>query len=278
MEGDHPFHRWIRPVRPAGLILLLLLLAGCPSKPPGMIWIPPGPFIMGTDKQDTEGRGLELGLTKSWFEDESPQHTVDLPGFYIDRYEVTMADFAIFVQKGKAVPPASWKDGIPPPESDRYPGADVTWFQAQAYCAWAGKRLPTEAEWEKAARGPDGQVFPWGNEYDPERGNLLSKGSEPIGSRPQGASPYKVEDLVGNVWEWTSDWYQPYPGNAYPSDNYGRRYKVIRGKSWTEGYGHFSKEESEEILKHEARASFRLYFDPSYSFGDLGLRCAKSKD
>jgi formylglycine-generating enzyme required for sulfatase activity len=241
-----------------------------------MIWIPPGPFIMGTNEQDTEGKGFELGQTKPWFEDESPEHTVNLPGFYLDRYEVTVADFANFVRKNRAVPPVSWKNGVPPPDSDRLPVSNVTWDQAEAYCAWAGKRLPTEAEWEKAARGPDGLIFPWGNEFDPDRANLLSKGSEPVGSRPQGASPYKVEDLVGNVWEWTSDWYEPYPGNAYPSDNYGRRYKVIRGKSWTEGYGHFSKEDSDAILRHEARASYRLFFDPAYNFGDLGFRCAQN--
>lgn len=253
----------------------MLFLLSCSPSPPGMIWIPAGPFIMGSDEEDSEGRSLELGLTKPWFQDEKPAHTVNLPGFYMDRYEVSNQDFKAFVRERQAQPPVSWNGGTYPPGKDRYPVTDVNWFQAQAYCSWAAKRLPTEAEWEKAARGPEGLIYPWRNQFDPQMVNLLGDGPRPVGSYPQGASPYHVEDLIGNVWEWTADSYQPYPGNTTPSENYNQGFKVIRGKSWTQGFGHHTADEAQEIVAHEARASYRLYFDPAFSFGDLGFRCAK---
>jgi len=241
-----------------------------------MIWIPSGPFTMGSDEKDVQGRSIDLGLTKPWFEDEGPAHAVTLPGYYLDRTEVTNQNFADFVRARRAQAPESWKGGTYPAGLDRYPVTDVTWYEAAAYCLWAGKRLPTESEWEKAARGPKGLIYPWGNAFDARKANLLSDGPRPVGSFPQGESPYRVEDLVGNVWEWTADWYQPYPGNTRPSDNYGQRFKVIRGKSWTQGFGHQHADEAQEITAHEARASYRLYYDPGFSFGDLGFRCAKN--
>lgn len=241
-----------------------------------MIWIPPGPFMMGSNEKDLEGRGIDLGLTKPWFQDEVPAHLVNLPGFYIDRYEISNKDFSVFVREKQTRPPTAWNSDAYPSGEDLYPVTDVNWFQAQAYCAWAGKRLPAEAEWEKAARGPQGLIYPWGNEFDSRKANLLSNGPRPIGSHPQGASPYHIEDMIGNVWEWTENWYLPYPDNHNPSDEYGQRFKVIRGKSWIQGFGHQSADEAKEIIAHEARASYRLYFDPTFSFGDLGFRCAKS--
>jgi formylglycine-generating enzyme required for sulfatase activity len=256
-----------------------LLLVACPSfsTPPDMVRIAPGPFPMGTNEQDTEERGLEFGLTKPWFEDEGPARSVTLPGYFIDRHEVTNSDYARFVQEIQSAPPKTWGDGIAPQGEDLHPVTNVSWFQAESYCRWVNKRLPSEAEWEKAARGPDGFIYPWGNQFESDRANLLTTGTRPVGSFPRGASPYGVQDMIGNAWEWTADWYLPYPGNTTPSDNYGKRHKVIRGKSWTEGFGHFSREESIEILHHEARSSFRLFFDPTFSFGDLGFRCARDE-
>ena len=254
-----------------------LFLLSCTSPPAGMVWIPSGPFTMGSDEKDVQGRSVDLGLTKPWFQDEAPAHTVTLPGFYLDRTEVTNQDFAAFVRARRAQTPGSWKAEGYPSGEDRYPVTDVTWYQVSAYCLWAGKRLPTEPEWEKAARGSNGLRYPWGNEFDSRKANLLSNGPRPVGSFIQGESPYHVQDLVGNVWEWTSDWYLPYPGNTVPSDNYGQRFKVIRGKSWTHGFGHQSVNEGLEITAHESRTSYRLYFDPAFSFGDLGFRCAKSR-
>jgi formylglycine-generating enzyme required for sulfatase activity len=241
-----------------------------------MVWIPPGPFTMGSDEKDIRGRSVDLGLTKPWFQDEAPAHRVKLPGFYLDRHEVTNQDYGAYIRASQAQSPLSWKDGVYPSGMDRYPVTDVTWYQADAFCSWMGKRLPTEAEWEKAARGSRKLRYPWGNEFDSGKANLLSDGLRPVGSFPQGASPYRVEDLVGNVWEWTADWYQPYTGNTVPSEKYGQRYKVIRGKSWTRGFGHQTPAEAREITAHEARASYRLYFDPIFSFGDLGFRCARN--
>lgn len=254
-----------------------LLSISCTSPPSGMVWIPSGPFTMGSNEKDVQGRSVELGLTKPWFQDEFPAHTVRLPGFYLDLTEVTNQNFAAFVRAMRAEPPVSWTTGNYPSGQDRYPVTDVTWYQASAYCLWAGKRLPTEAEWEKSARGTRGLRYPWGNKFDSRKANILSDGPRPVGSYPQGDSPYHVKDLVGNVWEWTADWYQPYPGNPVPSDRYGELYKVIRGKSWTQGFGHQKADEALEITAHEARASYRLYFDPGFSFGDLGFRCAKSR-
>jgi len=256
--------------------LLGLVLLGCtPTAPGGMIPIPAGPFIMGTNQEDSEERGLEFGLTKPWFEDESPAHSVDLPLFYIDRLEVTNRDFARFLEETQSIPPLLWEGSGFPPGKDFHPATGINWFQAEAYCLWVDKRLPREAEWGKASRGPAGLIYPWGNTFEIRRANLLSEGTHAVGSFPQGASPYKVEDTIGNVWEWTADWYRPYPGNRFPSENYGMSFKVIRGKSFTEGFGHFPPEESHEIVKHEARALYRLFFNPKYSFGDLGFRCAK---
>jgi len=241
-----------------------------------MAWIPGGPFTMGTNDVDSQGHALEFGLTKPWFEDEHPAHTVDLPGFYLDRNEVTNADFAAFVAATGSRVPGTWKSNTYPGGMANVPVASVNWYQARDYCTWVNKRLPTEAEWEKAARGTDGRLYPWGNEFSLEKANLMSGSVQPVGFFPEGRSPYGVNDLVGNVWEWTADWYLPYPGSTTKSDDFGQKFKVVRGKSWTKGFGHQEKAEVDQIIAHEARSSFRLYFDPVFGFNDLGFRCAAS--
>jgi formylglycine-generating enzyme required for sulfatase activity len=131
--------------------------------------------------------------------------------------------------------PAYWKNELPLPGEDHHPVTDTDWYDADAYCRWAGKRLPTEEEWEKAARGPNGQVWPWGNQHDVARANTLESGrdwAEPVGSHPEGISPYGVYDMAGNVWEWTSSWYQAYPGNQLQRSAYGEKQRVARGGSW----------------------------------------------
>jgi formylglycine-generating enzyme required for sulfatase activity len=251
--------------------------AGCqPAAPPGMVWIPGGPFTMGTDDTDTEGRALEFGLTKPWFEDEHPAHTVNLPGFYLDRNEATNADFAAYVAATGARVPGTWKAATYPGGEANYPVASVNWYQANEYCNWVKKRLPTEAEWEKAARGTDGRLYPWGNTFALDKANLMSGSAQPVGLFAREPSPYGVNDLVGNVWEWTADWYLPYPGSTAASKDFGQQFKVVRGKSWTKGFGHQEKAETGQIIAHEARSGFRLYFDPVFGFNDLGFRCAKS--
>jgi formylglycine-generating enzyme required for sulfatase activity len=266
------------PFKPNGLfvfrwLILLFFLSSCQQSPPRMVWIPAGEFVMGTDQKDEQQRSEDLGIIKPWFEDEHPAHRVFVQGFYMDRLEVTNGDYAAYLKATQAPPPPSFPPDV---DSADLPVTDIDWFQADTYCRWAGKRLPAEAEWEKAARGPDGRIFPWGDEYSVDKANILGKALAPVGSYPQGRSPYGIDDLLGNVWEWTSDWYGPYPGNSYRSDKFGTGYKVIRGKSWTTAFGHQSMPEIQEITRHESRAGYRLLFDPDYHFSDLGFRCAKS--
>lgn len=156
---------------------------------------------------------------------------------------------------------------------DNLPVTGVTWRQADAYCQMNDKRLPTEAEWEKAARGSQGVEFPWGNDWDESKLNAGSgEGWEhhvaPVGSYPQGVSPYGVHDMAGNVMEWTADWYKPYPGNEYESEDYGEEMRVVRGGGWG-GLGHY-------VISHFYRTTYRFNMRPGYTFVDLGFRCAKS--
>ena len=219
-----------------------------------MVEIPAGEFTMGNDGGD---------------EDEKPAHAVTLEAFEMDMFEVTNADFAKFVEatgyqtEAEKAGEAGWRayaEG-----KDNHPVVKVSWNDADAYCRWAGKRLPTEAEWEKAARGTEGVIYPWGNEWDPAKANTKQsgfRGTVAVGSFAEGASPYGVHDMAGNVWEWMADWYQPYPNSTYQSDYFGEKFKVTRGGGWFQ----------EENL---VTTSNRSATDPSAANDDLGFRCAR---
>ena len=221
-----------------------------------MVEIPAGPAILGSDEGDPE---------------DAPAREVDLPAFEIDKFEVTNVDFAAFVDEtgyetyAEQQGISSWRDdwGI---GEDNHPVVMVTWGDAQTYCEWLGKRLPTEAEWEKAARGEDGRRFPWGNDWDPNKANVKERGlrgTSVVGSFGDGASPYGALDMVGNVWEWTADWYQAYPGNTAEDRYYGEQFRVTRGGGW------FDEEP-------QATAFNRNAADPSKTANDdLGFRCAR---
>ena len=239
-----------------------------------MVAIPAGEFIMGTDAVDEANLAAEHGIVKPWFVDEGPAHRVYLPLYYIDQYEVTNAEYAAFLKESGQAPPPHWKEGTYAPGDDTYPVVMVRWDEAQAYCRAKGGRLPSEAEWEKAARGTNGDIYPWGNTFDVQKANIggFSGGLRPVGSYKAGKSPFNVYDMIGNVWEWTADWYQPYPGSTYKSDRFGKPLKVIRGNSWS-SLGHYPPEIQTELLKYHSTATFRLFAPPDATISDVGFRC-----
>jgi len=225
-----------------------------------MVYVPAGEFEMGSGDGDVDYalrlcNAYRSNCTKDWFEDEQPMHTVALDGFWIDQTEVTNAQYRRCVEAGTCGPPAEggsytrdtyYGDSI----YDDYPVIYVSWHQAEAYCAWAGARLPTEAEWEYAARGSDGRMFPWGNAFD---GTWLSycdlncgydwadktfddnyADTAPVGNYPIGASWCGALDMAGNVWEWVADWYGGYPSGRQvnPTGPSSETHRVLRGGSW----------------------------------------------
>ncbi len=267
------------PTKIAGAFFVsaLILISACARPPEGMVAVPAGEFTMGTDEEDLKGKSEEYGIVKPWFVDERPAHRINLPLYFIDTYKVTNKDYRKFVQDTGRRPPVDWQNGQYPPGKDRHPVVNIRWEDANAYCLWAGKRLPTEAQWEKAARGADGLIYPWGNEFDEKRANVNNQvgNTTEVGHYENGRSPYGAYDMIGNVWEWTADWYQPYPGNTYVSDQFGEKAKVLRGNSWA-GLGHFPPAIFNEVKAHNSRASFRIYMAPDTLVNDVGFRCVKS--
>lgn len=174
---------------------LCLILAGCKHVPAGMIEIPAGWFVMGQNDGPPSAQ---------------PEHRVYLDTFAIDRTEVTRADFANYIAALNR-PTTQW-DARELRQRPNEPVTGVIWAEADAYCRWAGLRLPTEAEWEKAARGTQALRYPWGNEWDPARSNTAESelgAVQPVGSYPRGASPYEVLDMAGNAAEWVADRFDP---------------------------------------------------------------------
>ena len=172
-----------------------------------VITIPAGSFRMGTDspRSDSQNR---------------PEHRVELTSYKIDKYPVTQAEYARFVTATKHRPPLDWEKGVIPDEKHMYPVTMVTWYDASDYCAWEGKRLPTEAEWEKAARGDDGRRWPWGNSMDADKLNTYYHvgSSTEVTHYKNGVSPYGVFDMAGNVSEWTASDFAPYEGSDAAKD------------------------------------------------------------
>lgn len=256
------------------LAFLMTLVLGCDkgSAPEGMVLIPAGEFTMGSNKTDTEGKGNEFGSVKPWYLDEHPERRIKLKAYYVDKFEVTNVEYKKFVDATNSRPPEHWRDGNPPDGKGTFPVTYANWYEADRYCRWAGKRLPTESEWEKAARGPNGMEYPWGDQFDGKKANTGDSGFgdiAPVGSFPDGMSVYGVYDMSGNAWEWVDDWYKPYPGSDYKSDKFGEKNKVLRGGSWGGGV-HYS-------IPLFYRGAYRFYTTPERGFPDAGFRCVKDR-
>ena len=228
--------------------------------PNQMALIPAGKFIMGTDTR---------------LPDEGPQHTITLPAYYIDEYEVTNLQYKKFNDATNGRSPVHWRNRTFPEGKADHPVVYVTWDNANDYCHWAGKRLPTDQEWEKAARGTGGQLFPWGDEFNISKANTPLRWKElgkfgdttPVGSFEKGKSPYGLYDVSGNVWEWTDSWYKAYPGNKISSESYGERYKTLKGGSWFDCS--FYK------CGISAPVFNRAFFAKKVKNDSFGFRCAK---
>jgi formylglycine-generating enzyme required for sulfatase activity len=230
-----------------------------------MVNIPAGPFLMGT--QSPKGRA-----------DEWPQRIVQVDAFAIDEVEVTNERYMSFVATtGHRSPPNPYGTGVLVSVKgiEQLPVVQVTWYDAKAYCAWAKKRLPTEAEWEKAARGTDGRTFPWGDDVPtPKRANydrewVDDKTLHAVGSLPGGDSPYGIKDMSGNAREWVQDWYDPdYYANAPTKNPQGPDkgiVRVIRGGSWHSPH-------SDITATARGRGGFALQTHGT------GFRCVRSVD
>jgi eukaryotic-like serine/threonine-protein kinase len=229
-----------------------------------MVYIPQGEFSMGNDNGDA---------------DEAPMHSISLDAYWIDQTEVTNAMYAKCTQTGVCQPPSqSFSQAHNAYYSNLqyadYPVIYVNWNEAQSYCKWVGGRLPTEAEWEKAARGTDGRKYPWGNDTptcslaDFWSGNSGCVGDTTVvGSYPTGASLYGALDMAGNVWEWVADWYDAaYYSNSpafNPPGPPAGDNRVLRGGSWGDTGDYLS-------------TSIRLRYDPAFSLDYVGFRCARS--
>jgi formylglycine-generating enzyme required for sulfatase activity len=249
-----------------------------------MMLVPEGKFVFGSNTGDR---------------DESPEQILYLDNFYIDKYEVSNDDFLAYIRAMNVKPPASWEGGMFRDGCGSQPVL-VTYYEAETYARWSGKRLPTEEEWEKAARGQgripgmDNAVtfsYPWGTAFDPERANCADlwiddktgahlklrysvtvKGLMPVTSfDPEGASPYGVINMSGNAREWTASWYLPYKGGSTRQGTqykkYGKQYKVVRGGAW------YSSRYELRVSNRETGGAPSLRSDNM-----AGFRCAKSAD
>jgi formylglycine-generating enzyme required for sulfatase activity len=274
-----------------GLLLCLLPLSACGPAQSGtsvspqdgmlQVYVTAGSFEVGDtiEAAQAECQKVAVDCKRDYFVDEAPPHTVTLDAFWIDRTEVTNAMYARCVAAGKCQPPPVTKSNTRPvyygaAAFDNYPVIYVTWGDAQAYCAWAGRRLPTEAEWEKAAGWDETahkkRIYPWGDTPpDPTRLNFNSSAGDTteVGHYPTGASPYGALDMAGNVLEWVADRYDP----AYYAESPDRNpdgpaagnYRVLRSGAWY-SYG------------DDVRVANRNGNVPTFRLDAIGFRCARS--
>ena len=237
---------------------------GSSDAPAGMVLIPAGEFTMG---RTFETPDYKKGMRPRILRDDRPAHTVRLDAYFMDAREVTQAQYEDFVQATGHRSPYHWKDDSAPDGKEDHPIHNVDWADADAYCTWQGKHLPTEAEWERAARaGEEGKRYPWGDDK-PDRDRALFNtplGPGPVGSHPPNA--FGLHEMAGSVSEWCSDWFaRTYYEHSPPENPQGPEegmYKIIRGGSWADG-------------PQRITVFFRNWVRTNQRTPNLGFRCAK---
>ena len=257
-----------------------------------MIRIPTGTFKMGSsfveNKRHLKGcRKYDKSCELWWFNDEYPDRLIFLDSYWLDIYEVTNEKYLEFVlatghrfaldqtcETDKCRDGNLWQGASFPPRIKHQPVTQVSWHDADAFCRWRGKRLPSEAEWEKAARGPSGNLYPWGAGSPKNRATYGRKWRgvftmTDVGTYSQGTSLYGVHDMAGNVWEWVDDWYDlkyyNWRRKKNPRGPAEGDFKVVRGGSWVN-------------YPDTLRSSFRRWSQPEVRFNDTGFRCAKDNN
>jgi formylglycine-generating enzyme required for sulfatase activity len=245
-----------------------------------MMLVPAGEFIMGdtVDNAMAECQNYQIDCSREWFTNEEPVHKVFLDAFYIDKYEVTNALYKTCVDKGICQRPKrtdawTFSNYYGQHPYDNYPVVYVDWNMAAAYCRWRAARLPTEAEWEKAARGTDGRTYAWGAKFDSARANYFRSpmplNTMRVQSFPNGQSQYGVFNMTGNVWEWVADWYQSdyystlNDNTVNPKGSSKGQERVLRGGGWLDNVS-------------SLRAAYRFNVNPTFNGYDAGIRCARS--
>jgi toxoflavin biosynthesis protein ToxD len=255
------------------------------------IHLTPKPFLMGTPERELSDLARRYGGTRESYREESPQHRLELPPFAITRTPITNAHYATYVRATNCPPPSHWRGPLPPEHLHNHPVVTVNWHEANAFCQWLSSaegrdevgtqrtaslptdttgvyRLPTEAEWEYAARGSGGATFPWGELFDPTLVNTREGGvgsTSPVGAYPAGASPCGALDMAGNVWQWTHSLDRVYPYRAddgrEAAQGEGRR--ILRGGCYANPHGF-------------ARCACRFRMPPAMRNEFIGFRVAIS--
>ena len=241
----------------------LILAAAAPAEEPGMALIPAGAFLMGRTKTTSDDA---TGMRPKALRDDRPVREVFLDAYYLDAREVSERDYALFAAASERMPPRHWLGGKPPAGKEDYAAHNVDWSDADAYCRWAGKRLPSEAEWERAARGGlAGMDYPWGDEKPDGRARFnTAQGPGPAGKFEQNA--FGLYDVAGGVAEWCADWFERTYYETGPDKNprgpAKGMYKSIRGGSWASG-------------PRRVTVFFRNWVRPNQKTPNIGFRCAK---
>ncbi len=261
----------VMPTRP--LIFALLFALALPifaqtappdaqAAPEGMALIPGGDGWMGTDETDGTDNNQRDNVPLH-ANDARPRHRVTVAPFYMDKTLVTCAQYKLFCDATKIPVPPDWNDGKIPLGRENCPVFHINWYEASAYANWAGKRLPTETEWERAARGDEDREYPWGAGFDESKIAWNLDKPLPVGSRPSGATPQGLLDMAGNGYEWTSSWFEAYPGAPVKVPEFGRSLKVARGGGWRGDGGRLTRNWQRGVNRPISRLEW------------LGFRCAK---